>query len=160
MGERSDQITREIEHSRAELGSNLQELEHKVKDLTDWRLQFQKNPLTVLGLAFGGGILLASAMPNHRSSRYARERRGSFAAPGAAGADESERATNSQLRRASNTWDTIKGALIGVAAGKAQSFLQDAIPGFGEEFQKVRRREHPELNAQEAPSNRTVRPAF
>src|SRR5690242_151793 len=35
MGERSDQITRRIEQTRGELGSNLQELETKVKDVTD-----------------------------------------------------------------------------------------------------------------------------
>ena len=42
MGKRSDQITKQIEETRGELGANLQELEHKVKDVTDWRSQFGK----------------------------------------------------------------------------------------------------------------------
>ncbi len=59
MGEKSDQITREIERSRAELGSNLQELELKVKKVTDWRQHFRSNPYPLLVGAFAGGLLLA-----------------------------------------------------------------------------------------------------
>jgi len=42
------------------LGSNLQELETRVKQATDWREQFRKNPMAMLGIAFGGGILLST----------------------------------------------------------------------------------------------------
>ena len=45
MGETSGQITQEIEQTRARLGSNLQELETRVKEATDWRKQFRKKPL-------------------------------------------------------------------------------------------------------------------
>ena len=66
MGETSGQITQEIEQTRARLGSNLQELETKVKQATDWRKQFRKNPLPMLGIAFGGGILLSIAVGGKR----------------------------------------------------------------------------------------------
>jgi hypothetical protein len=121
MGERSDEITRDIEQTRAKLGSNLQELEHKVKGLV--------SPLTMTGLVFGAGILLGMVVGSrHSPPRY---RQGI--------------STSSQFRRASYTWDTIKGALIEVAAWKAHNFLQEAIPGFGEEFRKIQKREHPQL---------------
>ena len=63
MGEASSQIEQEIEQTRAQLGSNLEELEHKVKNMTDWRWQFQQNPGLMLGLAFVAGILLANLIP-------------------------------------------------------------------------------------------------
>uniref|UniRef100_Q01ZE8 DUF883 domain-containing protein n=1 Tax=Solibacter usitatus (strain Ellin6076) TaxID=234267 RepID=Q01ZE8_SOLUE len=50
---------RQIERTRGELGANLNELEYKVKEVTDWQKQVQKHPLTMIGIAFGGGILLS-----------------------------------------------------------------------------------------------------
>ena len=75
MGENSDQIVRRIEATRSDLGSNLQELENKFKDATDWRKQFQKSPLTMIGIAFGGGILLSRVLGgNSRRSKRHRSR--------------------------------------------------------------------------------------
>jgi len=59
MGETPSQIAEEIERTRAELGSNFQELGQKVKSATDWRRQFQNSPFFLMGLAFGAGLLLA-----------------------------------------------------------------------------------------------------
>jgi hypothetical protein len=59
VGETSGQITGEIARARAELGSNLRELEQKVRETADWRRQFQKSPAFMMALAFGGGLLLA-----------------------------------------------------------------------------------------------------
>ena len=59
MDQTTDQIEAHIETTRENLGANLQELEHKVKSVTDWRRQFRENPMRMLGMAFGGGILLA-----------------------------------------------------------------------------------------------------
>ena len=58
MGQTPSEITHKIEQTRAELGSNLRELETRVKEITDWRRQFQKSPFLLVTLAFGGGILL------------------------------------------------------------------------------------------------------
>jgi hypothetical protein len=69
MGEKSSQITREIENTRAQLGSNLAELERKVKGYTDWRQRFEKNPLKIMALAFGGGLFLAIAFKGRHASR-------------------------------------------------------------------------------------------
>jgi hypothetical protein len=59
MADRTDEIAREIEVTRVELGSNLQELANKVKNMTDWRRRFRKNPAAFLGVALGGGFLLS-----------------------------------------------------------------------------------------------------
>jgi len=66
MGETTDQIEQYIESKRADLGSNLQELEQKVKDAADWRQRFQANPWAFMGAAFGGGVLLAVMMGRRR----------------------------------------------------------------------------------------------
>src|SRR5215469_10159201 len=73
MGEKSSQITREIENTRAELGSNLAELERKVKRVTDWRQRFEKSPLTMMALAFGGGLFLAAAFKGRGTPRRSYE---------------------------------------------------------------------------------------
>jgi ElaB/YqjD/DUF883 family membrane-anchored ribosome-binding protein len=59
MGETASQIENHIEETREDLGSNLHELEERVKLATDWRSHFRNNPWLLLGLAFGGGLLLA-----------------------------------------------------------------------------------------------------
>jgi len=35
------------------------------------------------------------------------------------------------------TWDNIKGALIGVAATRFKDFVGEVVPGFHEQFQKT-----------------------
>ena len=72
MGQATSQIEAHIEDTRADLGSNLQELEQKVKSVTDWKQHFQKNPMTLLGVAFGGGILLATMLGGGKSRRGTR----------------------------------------------------------------------------------------
>lgn len=76
MGEKSSQITHEIAQRRAELGSHLKELEYRVKGLSNWREQYDKNPFTLMGIALGGGILLGTLVRGRRrrsSSRRAIE---------------------------------------------------------------------------------------
>ena len=71
MGEATSQIEAHIEQTRAELGSNLHELEQKVKSVTDWRQQFERNPMLMLGLALAGGFLLANILGRRRRAfRY------------------------------------------------------------------------------------------
>lgn len=62
MGAESDAIKRHIEAKRDELGSHLNELEYRVKEVTDWRAQVAKRPGQAMAIAFGGGLLLALAL--------------------------------------------------------------------------------------------------
>jgi hypothetical protein len=129
MGETTHQIEAHIEHTREHLGSNLNELEQKVKSAADWKQYFRSNPLILLGVAFGGGVLLA-AMLGGRTNSFAEalsSREPSERRPGA----------GIQTQKALETLDHIKGALIGVAATRFKDFVGEVVPGFDEEFQRT-----------------------
>ena len=130
MGQTTHQIKGHIEDTREDLGSNLQELEKKVKSVTDWKQHFQTNPMTMLGVAFGGGILLATMLGGRKN------RRGERSSSQASGA-EPHAGTDHQKHKALETWDNIKGALIGVAATRFKDFIGEAVPGFHEQFQRT-----------------------
>ena len=130
MGQTTDQIERHIEDTRGALGSNLQELEHKVKSVTDWKQHFQNNPMTMLGAAFGGGILLATMLGTKHESRRSID-------------SASHAGTDLQKNKAMETWDNIKGALIGVAATRFKDFVGEVVPGFQEHFQQTEEKLRP-----------------
>lgn len=120
MGHTTNQIESHIERTRHDLGANLYELEQKVVELTDWRYHFRNHPLTLLGVAFGGGILLATMATQTRNVNTP-----AFAAasPG--------------RHKAVETWDQIKDALLGVAATRVTDFVGHLVPGFAEELRGV-----------------------
>jgi hypothetical protein len=136
MGQTTDQIERHIEHTRGALGSNLEELEHKVKSVTDWKQHFQSNPMTMLGAAFGGGILLATMLGGRK------HKRGGVRSISATGS-EPHAGTEHQKHKALETWDNIKGALIGVAATRFKDFVGEVVPGFHEQFQHTEEKARP-----------------
>lgn len=127
MGETTNQIESHIQNKRDDLGMNLQELEQKVKSATDWREQFRKNPMTMVAVAFGGGVFLASMMGG-RKTTYSSKRLPSDS-------DAPHAATDRQTHKALETWDNIKGALVGIAATRFKDFVADVIPGFHEQLQ-------------------------
>jgi len=129
MGETTNQIESYIENKREDLGSNLAELENKVKSITDWRERFRSNPMTMVGVAFGGGVLLASMLGGKSRQTNSGRRIGEAAAPRAG--------TDRQSNMALETWDNIKGALIGVAATRFKDFVGEVVPGFHEQFRKT-----------------------
>jgi hypothetical protein len=132
MGETTHQIEARIDSARENLGSNLHELERKVRSVTDWKQHFQTSPMTMLGLAFGGGILLATAL-----GRESRGRRGSRGFSCEASDPQPHSGTDLQKSKALETWDNIKGALIGVAATRFEDFVGEVIPGFQDQFQRT-----------------------
>ena len=131
MGQTTNQIEAHIEDTRGNLGSNLNELERKVKSITDWKQHFQANPMVVLGVAFGGGILLAKMLGNQK--RTGGERSFSSRSSGV----EPHAGTDHQKYKALETWDNIKGALIGVAATRFKDFVGELVPDFNEQFQRT-----------------------
>ncbi len=131
MGQTTDQIEAHIENVRGDLGSNLHEMERKVKSVTNWKQHFQNNPMTMLGAAFGGGILMATMLGGRKS------RRGDRGFSSRAAGSEPHAGTDHQKNKALETWDNIKGALIGVAATRFKDFVGEVVPGFHEEFQKT-----------------------
>jgi hypothetical protein len=122
MAETKDPIETHLETTRGDLRSNLEELEDKVKSVTDWRQQFRNNPALMLGLAFGGGMLLAGVL---RRPRRAAEHRLS---PAAARGREPRRPEGRRTRMR-QVWEDIQGALFGAATSKITSTLADVVPG-------------------------------
>lgn len=124
MGPTTSEIEAEIENKREDLLCNLQELETRVKSVTDWRRHYRNNPAAALGLAFGGGLLLAGLVGGRPSSRRGvlatRAELASGVAPG----------RHLILR----SWDGIQNALIGLAASKVAETLCRVVPGFKEHF--------------------------
>jgi len=140
MGERPDQIERHIDDERSRLGANVSELESKVKNAFDWRVQFQQHPMTLMGVAFGAGVL-AAAMTNgsRKRSRYSAGSR--------LISSSSETGNMYGRQKMGQTWDNIKGALMGVASTKLKDFLGDAVPGFREHYRNAESR-NPEKGPQ------------
>ena len=115
MGQTTHQIEAHIEDTREDLGSNLHELEQKVKSVTDWKQHFRTSPMTMLG---------------GRKNRLVERRFSSDATEPHAGTDH-------QKHKALETWDNIKGALIGVAATRFKDLVGEVVPGFHEQFQRT-----------------------
>jgi hypothetical protein len=138
MGETPGQIERHIERTRSELGENFDELQSKVKQATDWKVQFGRHPWTGLAIAFAGGVTLSalaarsSAHPD-RGTDISRDR----------GAEQNaypvKRPFAAQSNKAMQTWDNIKRALVVVAGMGLKRVFDEALPGFREEFHKAER---------------------
>jgi len=62
MGQTTDQIEDVIDQTRENLKTNLEELETRVKAVTDWRSQFRKRPGSMVVAALVGGALLSSML--------------------------------------------------------------------------------------------------
>jgi hypothetical protein len=113
MGQTTSQIEAHIENMRDDLASNLHELERKVKGITDWKQHFQTKPWTMVGMAFGGGILLAKTF---RGSKKKRVRTHRLSRP------RLEQKTVGNIKPLENS-DNTKGALIGVDAIGFRDFI-------------------------------------
>jgi hypothetical protein len=139
MGETSYQIERHIRETRNDLGDNLSELENKVKTAMDWRAQFEERPMTMIALAFGGGVLLSALLPSPRPSqrRYADN---CWAASPDRDSVSPVRPSFEPAGKPNQTLETVnalKNALVGAAVAKAGGFLEDLLPGFKQEFTKT-----------------------
>ena len=58
MGQTSDQIATHIDHTREDLKSNLEELETRVKAVTDWRGHLRKHPVPIVIAALVGSAVV------------------------------------------------------------------------------------------------------
>ena len=126
MGETTDQIETHIRETRQDLSANLNELEQKVKSVTDWRQQYQKSPGTFLAIAAGGGLLLAMLTRRPRAS-----------APTAAPIAPALRVDSAASRfkvpsEIDHSLRDIRSALIGVVTSQAKNVLSKFVPGFEE----------------------------
>ncbi|GEM_PF-789905 len=163
MGQRSDEIKKHIDTKRSELSENLEQLEQRVKNTTDWRVQFDKRPMVMVGVAFGAGLLAATLIPRRGRSRksrtssysgYASSGAGSY--PGSSalsqayagsqgysgsseggtwtGSSKQPSATRREMRKAWSMLDDIRASLIALGSSRLKGYLGDMIPGFQEHY--------------------------
>jgi hypothetical protein len=135
VDERPDQIEDHIRSTQRELGSNLQELENKVKDATNWRVQFERHPVAFLGIAFAGGLLLSAGLGGRRRHPPTYDRTWVPAAAYMNGAGPLNPANDPGFERKekpSHVWNDIKGALLAAAGTQVSSVLGEFMPGFKE----------------------------
>ena len=126
----SHQIEKHIESTRSNLGSNLRELEQMVKRSADWRTHFDRNPSVILGLALGGGALLgmiAGGKAHRPAPVYGNDLRRS-----AEGSNGNKVVTE--------TWGTVKGALVALTVEKVRDLVNEALPGFGVHYDRLHSR--------------------
>jgi hypothetical protein len=134
MGQTTDQIETDIQHTREDLRSNLQELEQKVKSVTDWKEQFQNHPGTMVAAAFGAGALVATLGRRRKS--------GKEPATSSTQRTDSPAAIRAGKHEVLETWDNVKSALVGVAATQVTGFLGRLVPGFQEQLKKAQSAQH------------------
>lgn len=140
MGETTDQIESHIQHQREDLQSNLQELEDKVKSVTDWRGHFRNHPGVMVAAAFGGGVLLSAMISRRSGSGRVKIDSSTSEVSTSSGSSSIGRAASKGTSEILETWDTIKSALIGTAATKFKGLLGDVVPGFKENLDKTESR--------------------
>jgi hypothetical protein len=127
MAQGSDQIKHHIDQERQRLGSNIREIESRVKRSTDWKVIFDKNPWLVIGAAAAGGLVLSSLIGggNSHSSETSR------------GGEEGARFASRHMEKVSETLDNIVGALIGLGTSKVRGFIADTVPGFADQYREA-----------------------
>ena len=133
MGEKSDQIERHIQEQRAELGDSIAQLQRKVKGTLDWRVQFEHRPMTMIGIALGGGALLSSLFGRRSHSKHWRKisDEGRTAPNDIQFPDPQNVAATAHIEhKISDGWRDIKVALAGVAGAKFGTILDSFLPVF------------------------------
>lgn len=135
----SQQIEDHIEDQREDLSSNLRELEYRVKEVADWRHQFENHPMAFLGLAFGGGLLLSKAIGGSRGGRHKHYY---YAGPNASAGKEVSKPSKSSppspaVEQAQHAWENVKGALIGIAVTRLKDYVDGVVPGFSAHYRQA-----------------------
>jgi hypothetical protein len=115
MGEKTDRIERYIQQQRRDCQDNVIELKQKVRRSVDWRSHVEERPLTMVGIAFGGGVLLSTLLGAGGRSRF------------------QEPSPDDRPSR----WEILRAALIAVAASELKGFVDELLPGFQEEYRKA-----------------------
>ena len=135
MGENPKQIENHIRRTRNELSDNLSELQEKVKNAIDWRAQFSERPMTMIGIAFGGGVLMSSLLGGRSKPAAWAIDPGVSSNPNAP-IEPHSNLTTGQKGNHSHVWENIKDALLGIAASRLTQYLDVLVPGFQEQYKK------------------------
>ena len=129
MGETISQIERDLAEQRVDLSRNLEELETKARQMTDWRRHYRNHPWQLLGAALATGVVLG-IVAGGRGSRSSQ----SFAA--VTQDPTAPRPRNRAINRLEKDWHHISDALMGVASAKVMEFVGNLVPGFRDELHR------------------------
>jgi hypothetical protein len=69
MGQTTDEIVTDIDQRREDLRANIEELETRVKEITDWRSYVKKHPVPMIVVGLLGGVVLSSLVGTLGGSR-------------------------------------------------------------------------------------------
>ena len=116
MDEKSSQIIDEIATTRDKLGDNLNALESRMREATDWRTYYERHPLMFVGAALGSGFLISRAFASGNGATHAPRYESIIRSKGPAG----------------EILDKVKGALVVYGTAKAKEALDNLLPGFRE----------------------------
>lgn len=122
MGANTDQIEREIRAERDELGRNLEDLELKAKELTNWKVHYRNHPGVFLGAAAGMGVLLGAVMAPANGRAPLGPRLRLHGSP--------------KVAQLVSTWELVSDALLGLATAKAIDAIAEYLPGFKDEYER------------------------
>lgn len=115
MSESIEELQALVEREKASLTEHLAELEQKVRENTDWRVQVARRPLAAVGIALAGGVALGMLGGGRRRSAPAR-----VDAPN----------TTSEPRPAAEPSPVVahlQDAAVSIAAGIMVGFLRDFL---------------------------------
>ena len=101
----------------------MSELEQRARTSLSWRDRFDRSPGLMLGVAFGGGLLL---------SKFWASGGGSNEPPSLS------QPRNGQPRARGPGLDAVVGALLAAGAGRAVKYLGDRVPEFRDELASQR----------------------
>ena len=108
-------LKREIALEKAALSENLETLEERARELTNWRRQVRKRPLEAVGVALATGVVLAVVAGRRR--------------PGVRRRPDTGEDGGSPSLLAHPIIDRLVAALAVVAAEKALEMLSEMMPG-------------------------------
>jgi uncharacterized protein DUF3618 len=112
MAETSHEIRRQIADTRARIGTTIAAIEHKV----DPHRIVDEHPLTLVGVAFGTGLLLATSGASGRAVREVREQvRGGASRINDRAGSALDGVVNAVLAAATTTITAKMGELVQVA---------------------------------------------
>ena len=110
--ENSGEISEHIRETRQALGDNLHAFEGKVKEVANWRVQFERHPGALLGFAFGAGLLLAAV----RSS------------PAKVHLNDDAKSASEASQSGSRVWADVKSAVGSAVSAQIYAVLGEVVP--------------------------------
>ena len=126
MNKTSDQIAADLRLKRQAFHASVEELQAKLKSVTDWRQQFEQHLVMMIAEAMGAGALLATVAGR-------AERRRATPPVSAVASDVSGRPSQSNDHQqegiARQVWEPLKEALIDIAVLRLTGMLERKLPG-------------------------------